>query len=64
MQKILTDENYQQELTAKGKAHAACFSWKNTASGLIEIYRNRSASVFGVRFFSGTMDEALQKITA
>ena len=62
MQRILTDENYQQELSAKGKAHAAGFSWQNTANGLIGIYRNRSAAVFGVRFFSGTMYEALQKI--
>ncbi|MBE6398873.1 MAG: WecB/TagA/CpsF family glycosyltransferase [Lentisphaerae bacterium] len=62
MQKILTDEDYKQTLIAKGRAQAARFSWQNTANGLIEIYRNRSAAVFGVRFFSGTMSEALEKI--
>lgn len=62
IQKILSDENYRQKLTALGKAKAAGFSWQNTAAGLLDIYRNRSATVFGVPFFSGTMDEALQKI--
>ena len=62
MQKILTDENYKQQLISRGKAESARFCWENTAKGLIDIYLNRSAAVFGVKFFSGTMDEALQKI--
>ena len=62
MQKILSNPDYQQELSEKGKAKAANFSWQNTANGLCDIYRNRTASVFGVAFFSGTMNEALQKI--
>ena len=62
MKKILTDEKYQQELSQKGRAKAARFSWQNTANGLLEIHRNRTASVFGVPFFSGTMEEALQKL--
>ena len=62
MQKILSDPVLQQKLSVKGREKAAGFCWQNTADGLIEIYRNRTASVFGVPFFSGTMDEALQKI--
>ena len=62
MKKILSDPEYQLELSRKGRAKAAGFSWRNTADGLLEIYRNRCASVFGVQFFSGTMIEALQKI--
>ncbi|MBO5725055.1 MAG: WecB/TagA/CpsF family glycosyltransferase [Lentisphaeria bacterium] len=62
MEKILSDRTYQEELSIKGKAKAANFCWKNTAAGFMEIYRNRRASVFGVKFFSGTMHEALQKI--
>ena len=62
MKKILTDRTCQQMLSEKGKTKAAAFSWQNTANGLLELYRNRSASLFGVPFFSGTMEEALQKI--
>ena len=62
MQKILSNPDYRQELSIKGKARAADFSWHNTANMLIEIYHNRTASIFGVPFFCGTMDEALQKI--
>ena len=62
MKKILSDPVYQQELSAKGKAKAAGFSWQSTANGLTEIYRKRHAVIFDVPFFSGTMDEALQKI--
>ena len=62
MQKILSDPVHRQKLSVKGREKAAGFCWQNTADGLIEIYRNRTASVFGVPFFSGTMDEALQKI--
>ena len=62
MEKILSDADYQQKLSVKGREKAARFSWQNTANGLLEIYRNRTASVFGVPFFSGTMKEALQKI--
>ena len=62
MKKILTDKEYQQLLIQKGKARAANFCWQNTAKGLLAIYRNRTAAVFGVPFFCGTMREALQKI--
>ena len=62
MQKILVDPEYQQELRIKGEVKAADFSWQNSANGLIGIYKRRTASVFGVPFFSGTMDEALQLI--
>ena len=61
MKKILSDSNYQQELSVKGREKAAKFSWANTANGLVDIYRNRTATVFGVPFFCGTMQEALQK---
>ena len=57
MKKILADRTCQQMLSEKGKTKAAGFSWQNTADGLCEIYRNRMASVFGVPFFSGTMNE-------
>ena len=62
MKKILGDSAYQQELIARGRARAAAFSWQNTANGLLKVYRSRAASLFGVPFFSGTMEEALQKI--
>ena len=62
MEKILSDKAYQQELAAKGMEKAAGFSWKNTADDLLEIYRNRTAIVLGIPFFSGTMEEALQTI--
>ncbi len=62
IRKILTDPDYQNELIRKGRAKASGFSWQNTADGLLDIYRTRSASVFGVKFFCGTMDEALFKI--
>ena len=62
MKKILTDPAYKQLLIEKGKAKAADFRWQNTANGLCNIYRNRTAAVFGVPFFCGTMREALQKI--
>ena len=62
MQKILGNADYQAELSARGKAKAASFSWQNTARGLLDIYRSRKAVVLGVPFFCGTMNEALQKI--
>jgi exopolysaccharide biosynthesis WecB/TagA/CpsF family protein len=62
MEKILSDRAYQQELAAKGMEKASKFSWKNSADGLLKIYRNRTAIVLDVPFFSGTMDEALLKI--
>ena len=62
MQKILTDENVKQDLIIKGKAKSARFCWKNTAKGLTDLYLSRKAAVFGVPFFTGTMQEALQKI--
>ena len=62
MEKILSDEQYQQELSAKGKEKSAKFSWQRTADGLMEIYRKRCAYVLDIPFFSGTMDEALQTI--
>ena len=62
MTKILSDPDYQQELADKGREKSASFSWQNTAEALTEIFRSRTASVFGVPFFCGKMDEALQKI--
>ena len=62
MRKILSDPAYQQHLSAKGREKAALFSWQNTAAGMLKIYEQRSAMVLGVPFFSGTMDEALNKI--
>ncbi len=62
MKKILSSPEYQKVLIQKGKEKAARFSWKNTADGFMELYRERSASVFGVPFFCGTMEESLQKI--
>ena len=62
MQKIISDADYQSDLSARGKAKAANFSWQHTARGMLDIYRNRRAVVLDVPFFCGTMDEALQKI--
>ena len=62
MKKILTDPAYSRLLSEKGKAKSAGFRWQNTANGLCNIYRNRTASVLGVPFFCGTMSEALEKI--
>ena len=62
MQKILTNADYQAELSARGRAKAANFSWQNTIKGMLDIYRNRRAVVLGVPFFCGTMNEALQMI--
>ena len=62
MKKILSDPAYQKELSEKGMAKAAQFSWQKTAAALVELYRSRSAKVLGVRFFSGKMEEALEKI--
>ena len=62
MTKILSDPEVQKSLILKGKEKAARFSWQNTAQGLLEIHRKRTASVFGIPFFSGTMKEALQQI--
>ena len=62
MVKILSEPDHQQKLSHLGRVRAAGFSWRNTADGLCDIYRNRTASVLGVPFFSGTMNEALEKI--
>ena len=62
MEKILTSPELQQELSRKGQEKAAKFSWQNTADGLLEIYNKRTASVFGVPYFTGTMQEALEQL--
>ena len=62
IQKILENDAYQKQLVQKGREKSALFSWQNTAKGLTDIYLNRTARVFGVPFFCGTMDEALEKI--
>jgi hypothetical protein len=64
MKKILTSAEHKQLLSEKGKAKAAAFRWQNTADGMCDIYRNRTASVLGVPFFCGTMNEALEKINS
>ena len=62
MQKILTDKEYQNTLIRKGREKVSSFRWEKTAEELTNLYRNRTSSIFGVPFFSGTMEEALQKI--
>ena len=62
MQKILSSGEYRQTLIRQGRIKAAAFRWENTAKGLCDMYRNRKAVVFGVPFFSGRMQEALEKI--
>ena len=62
MKNILSNPECQKELIIRGKNKAENFSWVNTANGLTGIYRERKAAVLGVPFFSGTMNEALQKI--
>ena len=62
MQKILSSGEYRQTLIRQGRIKAAAFCWENTAKGVCDIYRNRKAVVFGVPFFSGRMQEALEKI--
>ncbi len=62
MERILADVEYQQQLSAKGKAKAANFSWQATANGLTAVYSRKIAHVFGVPYFCGTMDEALAQI--
>ena len=62
MERILSAPEYQQQLSCQGQIKAANFSWQNTANALTEIYKKRSAIVFGVPFFCGTMDEALSQI--
>jgi exopolysaccharide biosynthesis WecB/TagA/CpsF family protein len=62
MQKILSDADHQQQLSEKGRAKAANFSWQKTAQSLYDIFRNRKSVVLGVPFFCGTMNEALEKI--
>ncbi|MBE6356322.1 MAG: WecB/TagA/CpsF family glycosyltransferase [Lentisphaerae bacterium] len=64
MRKILENSDYRQDLIRKGQKKAAVFSWQKTAADLLEIYHCRSAAIFGVPFFCGTMGEALQKIDA
>ena len=59
MKKILSDPAYQQKLISLGAAKAANFSWQNTANDLLAIYKKRQTAIFGVPFFTGTMDEAL-----
>ena len=62
MKRILEDELFRQELSAKGMEKAARFSWQKTAESFMEIYRKRCASVLDVPFFCGTMAEALQTL--
>ena len=62
MERILSDPEYQRQLSRKGKIKASGFSWQNTANALTGVYKKRSAAVFGVPFFCGTMDEALSQI--
>ena len=59
MKKILSDTAYQQKLISLGVAKSANFSWQNTAGDLLAIYKKRQTAIFGVPFFTGTMDEAL-----
>lgn len=62
MEKILSDSNLQQQLIQKGREKAEKFSWENTGKGLVEIYERKITHIFGVPFFVGTMQEALEKI--
>ena len=63
MKTILSDDECRQSLIRKGQAKAALFSWQKTADGLLAIYQRKITHVFGVPFFTGTMDEALAQIT-
>ena len=62
MKKILSDPAYQRELAAKGEVRAAQFSWKKTAEELVKIYNRKTVTVFGVPYFTGTMEEALAQV--
>ena len=62
MQKILEDPEYQQTLIRKGKEKSANFNWQNTACGLVDLFQRKQALIFGVSFFTGTMNKALEKI--
>lgn len=62
MAKILTDEAYRRSLIHAGRERAATFSWQKTADGLLEIYSRRKTHIFGVPFFIGTMEEALNQL--
>ena len=62
IQKILSSQDHQNILIQKGLEKSARFSWKNTAEGLMGIYCRKTAYVFGVPYFIGTMQEALAQI--
>lgn len=62
MKKILVSEEYQHELAEKGKRKSAQFHWEKTARGLVDIYAAKITHLFGIPFFTGTMDEALKQI--
>ena len=62
MEKILANPEYQKKLSAAGREKAAQFSWEKTANGLTDIYSRKSVCVFGVRYFTGTMQEALAQL--
>jgi exopolysaccharide biosynthesis WecB/TagA/CpsF family protein len=64
MEEILTNPTKQQDLIAKGAEKAKQFSWEKTANSFIELYKNRQAVVLDIPFFSGSMEEALNKIDA
>ena len=62
MEKILSNPELQQQLCRAGQLKVANFSWQNTARQLVAMYEDRTANLFGVSFFIGTMQEALQKL--
>ena len=63
MEKILSSPEYQQQLIAKGREKAASFNWQKTARELTALYTRKQVPIFGIPFFSGTMAEALDRIT-
>lgn len=62
MRRILTTPERQQELRAAGRIRAAAFNWQKAADELVRIRQRKIAHIFGVPFFTGTMEEALQQL--
>ena len=62
MKQILGSPAYQCELIARGKEKAKNFSWQKTAEGLVDVYKQKRAFIFGVPFFTGTMEESLETL--
>ncbi len=62
MRHILSSPERQQALCAAGHARAAAFSWRKAADELVRIRQRKIAHIFGVSFFTGTMEEAMRQL--